>query len=143
MTDTKFDLSDFSNYIIRSEDSMTAPERDALAQALSDLGLNFSERSEHAGNPVTNPNSFSQAVIDHLVSHGMFESQAQQVLSIVKERNEAMNDVWKKNTADYPNTMLQVIILDADRAAIEWIDENLPLAFFRQIFANRISKQNP
>lgn len=38
--------------------------------------------------------------------------------------------------------MLRVIILDANRAAVEWIDENLPNAFFRPMFANQIPKNS-
>lgn len=102
--------------------------------------LAFAAAEEQA--QTLNPTSVSQAVIDHLVSNGMFESQAAQVLNIVKGRNEAMNGHWEDNKADYPDVMLRVIILDANLAAVEWIDENLPNAFFRPMFANQIPKNS-
>lgn len=82
--------------------------------------------------------TISARVIRYLTERGMLEQQAQAVLEIVKGRNEAMDGLWEHAPSDYPEILIRAILLDTRKAAIEWIDANLPQAFFRPMFTNEM-----
>jgi len=75
---------------------------------------------------------------EFLVENGMFEAQAKDVISIAKERPE--NAVWSKRWSDdiegYPASALAVLLHSVKSSAIEWIDVNLPEAWYRPLFAD-------
>lgn len=84
--------------------------------------------------------TFEDFVKDYLTDHGMFESQAAQVVEGLKTDLDGMQGQWGKNICDYPAPMRAVVILAARRAAVKWTDANLPMAWFREIFADMEAK---
>lgn len=81
--------------------------------------------------------TFESKAIEYLYQNGMFEDQAKAVVEIAKAapENEPMKGRWQDDIEGYPPTMLQVLALSLDSAAVEWIDANLPHAWFRPMFA--------
>ena len=73
-----------------------------------------------------------------LIERGMFESQATKVMEIAKPMFvEAMPNykfTWDRPAEEYPDAVYTVGFLIVKRAAIQWIDEYLPRAWFRPIF---------
>jgi len=74
----------------------------------------------------------------YLEERGMFEQQARIVLEDMEAdpANEAMAGRWKDHIEGYPTSMLAVMAVALNRAAVEWIDANLPKAWYRPMFAN-------
>ena len=73
-----------------------------------------------------------------LVERGMFESQAKKVMEIAKPMFvQAMPDyrfTWDRPAKEYHDVIYNTGFFIVKRAAIQWIDENLPEAWFRPIF---------
>ncbi|MCP4394888.1 MAG: hypothetical protein GY804_11580 [Alphaproteobacteria bacterium] len=80
--------------------------------------------------------TFEKWAKDYLEKRGMFDTQAHEVVETVKvaKENEAMLKRWKDDIAGYPDAMLNVMVLTLRRHALEWIDENLPKAWYRDMF---------
>ena len=80
-----------------------------------------------------------QFVIDHLYNNGMSESQAEAVLVMVKRDPAAseMSDRWRDFIVDYPSSLQAAILMIVNRVALEWIDFNLPNAWYRPMFASK------
>ncbi len=81
---------------------------------------------------------------DYLVSHGMFPNQAEGVIAIVKSKGESEDPKvnnglaalhWSSPTEGYPPQLLVVLKMVLASNAIEWIDANLPKAWYRPMFA--------
>ncbi len=72
-------------------------------------------------------------MINRLVQNGMFDTQATKVIEMVKAKNEGF-DFWGKEAEGYPDQLLSVVWFTVKRNALEWIDENLPRAWFRPMF---------
>ena len=75
-----------------------------------------------------------------LVSKGMWDNQADAVLAQMKVDDEngfvhPMKGWWTDDVEGYPNSLLAVLFVTADRVALQWIDENKPKAWFRPMFA--------
>ena len=83
--------------------------------------------------------TFEDKVKEMLVENGMFDNMADAVLEAVKtdEANEAMADRWQDDIESYPSVMLAVLWVSTERHAVEWIDANLPMAWFRPLFAGQ------
>jgi hypothetical protein len=81
--------------------------------------------------------TFEQWSVRYLVDRGMFENQAAQVFQSVKsdEVNAPMAKRWNDTIDGYPPVMLNVLALGLNRAATQWIDANLPNAWYRPVFA--------
>lgn len=77
--------------------------------------------------------TFEGFIKDYLTERGMFDSQAVEDL---KADLDGMQGQWDKHIGDYPAAMRAVVILAARRAAVKWIDANMPNACFREIFAD-------
>jgi hypothetical protein len=79
--------------------------------------------------------TFEQWARKELVANGMFESQADAVLSAVKadSDNKAM-DRWTDDIEGYPSSMLAVVWLMVSTTALAWIDANMPRAWYRPMF---------
>ncbi len=80
--------------------------------------------------------TFRQALVAEMVSRGMFESQANKVMDLViaDEINRDMAGRWDEDASEYPAPLLIVLWLNARGTALEWIDQNLPRAFYRPMF---------
>jgi hypothetical protein len=84
--------------------------------------------------------TFKETLIKHLTDNGMFPDQANAVFDqYSNDAGKPMAGRWNKPTASEPNTVLAVLILSINDEAVRWIDENLPKAWYRPMFA----KDNP
>ena len=77
-----------------------------------------------------------EKLIEMCVSRGMFETQAEEVLAYAMPQLDSMGEgiTWNAPAKDYPPAMYAVMFITVSRCAIEWIDENLPKAYFRKMF---------
>jgi hypothetical protein len=82
--------------------------------------------------------TFQDYLKGYLYKGGFFEDMAEKVVERIKAdpANEPMLGRWEDHTEGYPPEMLAVMRVSANRHAVEWIDENLPAAWFRGVFAN-------
>jgi hypothetical protein len=71
-----------------------------------------------------------------LVGRGMFDGQAAEVMKIVKAKDihESMMHRWDDNMEDYSQALLVVLWASAKATALEYIDAECPLAWFRPMF---------
>lgn len=83
--------------------------------------------------------TFEEYAKDYLQQRGMFPTQALAVLEKFKAAKEAESMIgrWQENIEDYPGVLLIGITLTLNSCALEWIDENLPLAWYRPLFEKR------
>lgn len=82
--------------------------------------------------------TFKDFAIEFLTSNGMFDDQASAVFEIVKTdpANEAMRDRWNDDVSEYPAMMQTLTRMSAKRAALSYIDEHCPQAWFRPMFTD-------
>lgn len=73
-----------------------------------------------------------------LVSNGMFESQAREVMVVAEPELEALVDNYKINLEDsvssYPQAIYNVLYGVIKPVALRWIDGNIPMAWYRPMF---------
>ena len=73
-----------------------------------------------------------------LVGRGMFDSQADQVIEAFKiEVKDMVKDygmTWNRPSSEYPDFIYTVLMIPLFRCAIDWIDANLPRAWYRSMF---------
>lgn len=83
---------------------------------------------------MTTKEKFAQMLMDR----GMFESQANAVMDIFVPEFDAVNAgyrvTWERPASEYPDAFYAVGFFTLKRAALQWIDENLPQAWFRALF---------
>ena len=81
--------------------------------------------------------TLKEKVLKFLTDGGMFDEQAAQVFEAIKnsDENEAMRERWNEPAEDYPSVLVSALNVSAAVHAVEWLDENLPLAWFRPVFA--------
>lgn len=73
--------------------------------------------------------------INYLVGKGMFESQAEEVFQRALPLMEQGSEIrWDEDADHYPPTLFAIWRMILDKKALEWIDENLPRAFYRPMF---------
>ena len=74
-----------------------------------------------------------------LFNSGMFEDQAKAVMEMVKadKANEAMEGRWGDSAEGYPDVLFSVLLMSVRDAALEYIDANCPLAWFRPMFVRK------
>jgi hypothetical protein len=74
--------------------------------------------------------------IEQLCQNGMFPEQAVGVMELARERFEtqSLGIKWKSSYKDYPEVILPVLWVGIQTAALEWIDKNIPKAWFRPMF---------
>lgn len=78
--------------------------------------------------------NFEQFAIKWLTERGMFESQAEEVLEMVKKYQTSMNGRWQDDISGYPAIMQNAIAISLKSTGLDWIKENKPMAFYRPIF---------
>jgi hypothetical protein len=73
-----------------------------------------------------------------LVDNGMFDDQAKKVMEVAIPRIEALTPdykiTWDRPAEEYPDPVYAAIWLHLRGIALEWIDENIPKAWFRPMF---------
>jgi hypothetical protein len=82
--------------------------------------------------------TFKEDLLGYLTSNGMFDSDALSVFEAMKAdpANAPMSDRWNDSTDNYPAAMRAILHLAANRAALAFIDEHLPKAWFRPMFTD-------
>lgn len=85
--------------------------------------------------------TLKQYLNNYLYNNGMFEDMAEQVVErvISDPANESMLGRWDDHTEGYPPEFLVVLRMSANLHAVKWIDENLPKAWFRSVFAGELT----
>ena len=71
---------------------------------------------------------------DYLTKGGMFPNDADTVLATVEAETKQMVGRWDEDTEGYPSQLLAVLRFVLNRAALDWIDEHCPQAFYRAMF---------
>lgn len=72
---------------------------------------------------------------EKLQSMGMFENQAKGVMdSVVSTQGSVMIGRWSDDVNDYPPVMTNILWLEVEVAALDYIDTNCPQAWFRPMF---------
>ena len=80
--------------------------------------------------------TFENWIKTELEANGMFDSQAiAAVLEAVKTVQPSMSERWNHDMEGYPASVQAGLWLTTKHCALEWIDANLPLAFYRAMFA--------
>lgn len=79
--------------------------------------------------------TFLDDMKQRLVGQGMFESQAQQVMGRAMEQMDDMKGRWGHQVDGYPPLMVDLIWISIQRVAYVWIEDNMPEAWYRPIFA--------
>lgn len=71
-----------------------------------------------------------------LIERGMTSVHAAKVMALVEAdvANKAMLGRWNDNTEGYTKELFLVLWFSVKQHAREWIDENLPLAWYRPLF---------
>lgn len=73
-----------------------------------------------------------------LVRYGMFQQQAQKVMDVaIPKINELSDDyqiTWNDDCDVYQDEMYNFLFTMIKKEALEWIDEHIPNAWFRESF---------
>ena len=71
-----------------------------------------------------------------LTSNGMFPSQAEKVFQLALPKMETPDHTttWDKDSSEYPDVLYVVWAMILRDAALEWIDANLPEAWYHPLF---------
>lgn len=71
---------------------------------------------------------------------GMFEQQAQKVMDIaipkINEISEDYEITWNANCEVYDDNMYNFLFPIVKKEALDWIDEHIPHAWFRENFVD-------
>jgi hypothetical protein len=78
--------------------------------------------------------TIEQKLTDYLINSGMFQHQAEAVMEAVKKLQPSMDGRWSEPPSAYPVALYIGLQITARTAALEWIDANLPDAWFRGMF---------
>ena len=72
-------------------------------------------------------------LLSMLIERGMFESQANDVIELVKVSGKAgsMRDNWLKDIDGYPEIVVSVLWAITKDIAIKWVEDNKPDAWFK------------
>lgn len=83
-----------------------------------------------------------QKMKDWLISNGMFDNQAEEVLNLAKEEElfKSMKNRWQSDSEGYPTALYAVLIISLREIALQWIEENCPEAWFKPMFEGKIEK---
>jgi hypothetical protein len=73
-----------------------------------------------------------------LVNKGMFESQAKEVMDIAEpELNKLDNDykiTFHSPADEYPSVIYTILFMAIRPIALNWIEENIPMAWYKPMF---------
>ena len=74
----------------------------------------------------------------------MFDNMATDVLEKFKldEMNESMDGRWEDKASDYPDVLNSVLILSLNAFTLKWIEENMPLAWFKPMFMSKADRDS-
>lgn len=85
---------------------------------------------------ITIATTLEQDILKRLTSNGLSSKQAETIITIAKEDEalESMKGQWGKSVTEYPVQLRTVLWFSVKAIAFEWIEENVPNAFFRPLF---------
>ena len=73
-----------------------------------------------------------------LVANGMFESQAKDVIElsipVLNELSNGYGITFDSPSNQYPDVIYSVLFMAVKPVALKWIDDNIPMAWYRDIF---------
>jgi hypothetical protein len=73
-----------------------------------------------------------------LVANGMFEKQAKEVIELsIQKLNELADDykiTFENPSNQYPDMIYNLWYITIKQIALKWIDDNKPMAWFREMF---------
>lgn len=73
-----------------------------------------------------------------LYEMGLFESDASKIMDLAipmfKDMTPNYNVTWDRPASEYPDSFYTVGFITVKQAALQWIDENKPQAWFRALF---------
>jgi len=73
-----------------------------------------------------------------LTGYGMSESQANNVMELVIPEIDKLSGkykiTWNRSASEYPESVYRVLWIIVKKCALEWINENIPMAWFRPMF---------
>ena len=82
--------------------------------------------------------TFEEKAKELMISYGMFDTQADAVIALCKEKGEdefpGMRDRWRDDIEGYPEMLFPAIWNSIKRVALEWLEENKPEAWFKPMF---------
>ena len=81
--------------------------------------------------------TFEEKIKEHLESGGFFEPDLGAVIEFIKNDSlttGSMGSRWNDDPANYPPIALTALLISVDSLALDYIDANLPLAWFRSMF---------
>ena len=80
--------------------------------------------------------TFEQKIQEMLVANWMFESQAKEVINEMKKDKwiESMEGRWNDDISGYPDTIVNAMWFAAKTAALDYIEKNIPQAWFKPMF---------
>jgi len=86
--------------------------------------------------------TFNEAMKNMMVENGMFPQQADSVLLLAKDHAllDTMKGRMDEQTDGYPPIMLPVVWVSMQAIALEWIEANLPNAWYKPMFQNNMPK---
>lgn len=104
-----------------------------MATELTDLDMVPPDFGPTAKPGQSKSETFEQYYHNFLYQNGMFPAQVAAVLDSVRNV-ESFRETFPKAHAGYPLQMYAVLDDIIRRATLEWIDNNLPEAWFRAMF---------
>lgn len=82
--------------------------------------------------------TFKEKLTNMLISNGMFESQAKEVIALAEPKLKEVVENYNINLNDtcnnYPPIITSLLFGYIKPIALIWIDENKPMAWFRPRF---------
>lgn len=79
-----------------------------------------------------------EKLIQSLINHGMFNSQALKVVDYAIPELKHLEDfhsiTWDRPASEYPNVLHGILFSAIKPFALKWIEDNLPKAWFKPMF---------
>ncbi len=82
--------------------------------------------------------TLEQTITNLLVEHGLWEAEAQEIMTQIKFNDEVMGSRWNEQDTDYSPALVQALWMNARLEAVEWIDKNKPRHWARGMFADDV-----
>jgi hypothetical protein len=87
-----------------------------------------------------------ERLVNKLIASGLSEEQAEAIFEearkLIESRVPDYRIKWNLSADGYPEMTYALWWIDIKRAALEWIDKNVPNAWFRGLFDPNDTKDN-
>ena len=74
----------------------------------------------------------------YLIEHGLFPHHAKAVMEDVKADKITQGVHWLDQMSGYPPQLIAVLTFTVRKAALSWSDTNMPKAFWRPMFDEKL-----